>query len=110
MATITKRQIVGGNFQGPDGSPLNGGQITFHLSVDASASGNQISAGVITTATLDSSGNISGTVSLWPNDHISPDTVYRVSVYTASGELCWKSENVVPSGAGSFDIGTWIPL
>jgi hypothetical protein len=105
------RQITGGNFQDAMGNPLNAGYVTFRLSTDGSASGTQVSAGIVTKAVLDSSGNISGNVYLWPNDQLVPaTTVYIVKVFTASGELCWGSENVIPSGIGSFDIGTWIPL
>lgn len=106
------RQITGGNFQAPDGNPLDAGYLTFQLSTDGSATSPnlQVSAGIVTRATLDSTGSISGTVYLWPNDQLLPTTVYIVKAYTASGELCWKSENVIPSGVGSYDLGLWIPL
>lgn len=107
------RQITGGQFQDCAGNPLAAGYITFQLSTDGSASSPnlQVSAGIITRATLDSNGSISGTVYLWPNDQLTPTTtVYVIKAYTAHGELGWQSENVIPSGVGSFDIGTWIPL
>lgn len=113
MAERTTRQITGGNFQSPDGTPLALGYVTFRLNTDGAVPGTnaQVSAGVITTAMLDSNGNIAGTVYLWPNSYLLPATVYIIKAYTASGNLCWESENVIPSaGFGAFDIGTLIPL
>ena len=108
---MSVRQIVGGQFQSLAGNPLVAGYITFHLNIDASTGSQQVLAGIITKATLDSNGSISGTVYLWPNDQLTPtNTVYIVKVYTNAGELSWSSENVVPSGDGSFDIGLWVPL
>lgn len=108
---MAQRQVIGGNFQDALGNPLNGGKITFRLTTDAVASGNQVVQGVLVSALLDSSGSISGTVLLWPNDQLSPSgTVYRIKVYTTAGEQAWESENAIPSGVGSFDIGTLVPL
>lgn len=108
MAT---RQIVGGNFQDALGNPLVGGSITFRLTTDAKATATQVAAPILTSASLDSSGNVSGAVNLWPNDQLTPtNTVYRIKAYTVSGQLAWESENVIPSGAGSFDLGTLTPL
>lgn len=105
------RQIVGGAFQDAAGNPLNGGSVTFRLSTDAVASGTQVSAPILTSAVLDANGNISGTVNIWPNDQLNPTTtVYRIKVYTVTGLLAWQSENTIPSGAGTFDIGTLTPL
>lgn len=109
---MAKRQISGGKFQDCAGNPLAAGYVTFQLSTDGSASSPnlQVSAGMIVKADLDTNGSISGTVYLWPNDQLTPTTVYLVKAYTASGVCCWESENVVPSGIGSFDIGSWTPL
>jgi hypothetical protein len=106
---MAKRQITGGKFQDCAGNLLAFGYCTFQLNTDGSASGTQVFAGVITKATFGSNGSISGTVYLWPNDQLTPSTVYVVKTYAEDGELCWESENVVTSGAGSFDIGSWIP-
>lgn len=105
------RQIVGGNFQSPAGGPLAGGSITFRLSSDATVSDAQVGAVVLTSATLDSNGSISGTVNLWPNSTLTPNnTVYRIKVYTSQGQLAWTSENTIPAGSGTFDLGTLAPL
>ena len=53
---------------------------------------------------------IGAAVNVWPNDQLTPtDTVYIVQAFTAKGQLAWKSEQVVPSGGGAFDLNTWIP-
>jgi len=108
---MAKRQITGGNFQDASGNTLNGGSVIFRLSTDAVATGTQVVASILTSAVLDASGNISGTVSLWPNDQLDPtDTVYRITAYNSKGQPVWNSENVIPSGVGPFDIGTLVPL
>lgn len=105
------RQIIGGGFQDLSGNPIGLGYMTLRLSSDAVVSGIQISSGIITRASLDASGNISGTVLFWPNDQMVPsNTVYIVKVYNANGELCWQSQQTIPSGTGSFDIGSWVPV
>lgn len=105
------RQIVGGNFQDAEGNALNGGSVTFRLTTDAVATGTQVVAAILTKATLDTSGNIVGTVNLWPNDQLDPtDTVYRIKAYSASGLQVWETEAVIPSGGGSFDLGTLVPI
>ena len=107
---MAKRQIYGGNFQDAAGNPLNGGMVTFRLTTDAQVVDSQIMAKIITKATLDSNGDVSGTVYLWPNDQLTPATVYRIQAKSASGELVWQSENCIPSGAGSFDLGSLVPF
>ena len=106
---MVKRQIIGGNFQDPLGNPVALGYLTIRLNQDGVASDSQISAGFLIKIPLDINGNIAGTVDVWPNDQITPTTVYFVDAYTASGENIWSNQQVIPSGAGSFDIGTWIP-
>jgi hypothetical protein len=109
---MSKRQIVGGLFQDAAGNPLNGGSITFRLTTDATTGDNkQLASSVLASALLGITGSISGTVTLWPNDQLTPtDTVYQIKVYSSQGQQVWESENVIPSGGGSFDIGTLIPL
>lgn len=105
------RQVIGGNFQDALGGSLDGGSVTFTLTTDAVASGVQVVAARMVTALLDEDGNIDGTVSIWPNDQLEPsDTVYRIKAYNFSGLQVWESENVIPSGSDSFDIGTLVPL
>jgi hypothetical protein len=108
---MAARQIINGGFQAADGSALALGTLKFRLNTDAVTSGNeQIVAGRIVSVPLDSSGNVSGTVDIWPNDQLTPtDTVYIVTAISARGEISWRSEQVIPSGVGSFDLNTWIP-
>ena len=88
---MAKILITGGSFQDASGNPLAGGSVTFRLNTDATAGDNQISAGRVTTFTLDSNGNLSGYI--WPNDQMTPNnTVYIAKAYTAQGQLVWESE------------------
>jgi hypothetical protein len=50
-------------------------------------------------------------VELWVNSSLLPSgTVYRIKAYSAAGQLAWQSENVIPAGAGAYDLGTLAPL
>jgi len=87
------------NFQDASGNPLSYGTVTFRLNTDAmTINGQQISAGILTSFTLDVNGNLVGF--LWPSDQmtsdaISPDTTYRVRAYTADGQLAYEEDLVV---------------
>lgn len=108
----TKNQISGGAFQDALGNPVALGYMTFELSQDAQVNANtQLGAGRIITITLDSSGNVAGTQSMWPNDQLSPaGTFYNVSVYTANGQLVWgPNAQQVLSTPSPYDIGVWVP-
>lgn len=107
---MAKRQIVGGNWQDPLGSPLALGYITFQINKDATTGSVQVNAGQIVSNPLDSSGNVNGTFNIWPNDQLTPVTVYKIKAYTAKGLLVWESENTIPSGGGTFDLGILTPL
>jgi hypothetical protein len=102
MAT---RQIINGAWQDSLGNPLALGYLTFRLNTDGS-SGVQVAAGRLVTVPLDANGNISGTVSLWTNDSLTPtDTSYSVIAYTANGQPVWRNMKfLLPSGAGSYDF------
>ena len=87
------------NFQDASGNPLSYGTVTFRLNTDAvTITGKQISAGILTSFTLDVNGNLVGF--LWPSDQmtsdaISPNTTYRVRAYTANGQLAYEEDLVV---------------
>lgn len=103
---MAKRQIINGNFQSALGTPLAFGYLTFRLNIDGVTDDNdQIAAGRVVTVPLDIFGNIDGTVLLWPNDQLSPDTVYLVKAYSAEGQLVWRSQIGIPSGVGPYNIG-----
>jgi len=119
MAPRGKRQIINGGFQDSSGNPLSLGKLRLRLNTDAQATGatgpRQVCAGIILNASLDSNGNVAGQTGagpqIWPNDQLDPtDTVYIAIAYAASGVQGWKSENVIPSGTGPFDLNTWVPI
>ena len=110
----TKVQIIGGNFQSPDGTPLANGYLLFTLSQDGLVNGSsQIAAGREIKIVLDSTGNVvtSPAQYLWPNDVIIPaNTFYTVSAYTSAGQLVWgPNSQQVLSSPSPFDITTWVP-
>ncbi len=99
------RQIVGGSWQDSLGNPLALGYLTFRLNTDGQ-SGVQVSAGRLVTIPLDSTGNIAGTVLLWPNDQLTPaGTTYSIIAYTAAGQSIWQNQKfTLPSGVGAYDF------
>jgi hypothetical protein len=102
---VAQRQIINGGFQLPNGSPLALGYLKMRLNVDATTGVDQIVAGRVVTVPLDSNGNISGAVLVWPNDQLIPiNTVYVTQAFSASGQLCWHEELSIPSGAGSYSL------
>jgi hypothetical protein len=86
-------------FQDPSGTAIAGGTVTIRLLYDISAAasnGPQISAGIVVSGTLDSSGTI--TVDLWPNDVLVPaNSNYQVKAYTALGQPAWSGTLIVTS-------------
>src|SRR5208282_733523 len=81
------------NFQDAGGHPLAYGTVTFTLSTDAVALDSQISAGRMTSFTLDANGNLS--CYIWPSDQLVPNTTYRVKAYEADGQLCFEQDMVI---------------
>ncbi len=109
---VSTNTIIGGGFQNAEGSPLANGFLIMKLSGDEVAmSVGQIDAGTKIRVPLDSSGNVFGTVSVWPNDVIQPvNSYYTVEAYNANGQLVWGPQyQRVLSSPSPFDIGTWIP-
>jgi hypothetical protein len=102
---MAQRQIINGAWQDCLGNPLALGYLTFRLNTDGQ-SGVQVSAGRLVTVPLDSSGNIAGTVLLWPNDQLAPaGSTYSVIAYTAKGQPAWRNPKFsLPSGVGSYDF------
>lgn len=108
--------ITGGAFADSSGNPVANGSMTLRLNVDANiASGGQVCAGITTTVPLDASGNVSGSVSVWPNDQLVPintnlTSYYIVNVYTALGQLVYGPQfQQVLSSPSPFNIGVWVP-
>jgi len=75
------------NFQNPDGSPVANGYLLFRLNTEGSVSSTQISSQT-TRISLDSSGNVTGSPTFWPNASLAPSGTYYVrSVYSSGGQL-----------------------
>lgn len=103
---MAQRRIINGNFQDALGNRLAFGYLTCRLNIDGVTDDNdQVAAGRVVTVPLDNFGNIDGTVSLWPNEQLSPDTVYLVKAYSAEGQLVWRSEISIPSGGTPYNFG-----
>jgi hypothetical protein len=109
------RQVVSCPWQDEQGNVLANGKIVFEASGDALVTGTgELCSGIKGSLSLDSSGQVvtSPPQYMWPTDQMVPSNItYTVWVYAANGELAWGPNYglTVPSGAGSFNICTWIP-
>jgi len=75
------------NFQNADGTPVANGTLQIRLNVNGSVNDTQIQTN-FSTVSLDSSGNILGSPTFWPNVDINPTgTYYILSVYSQLGQL-----------------------
>ncbi len=111
--TASKVQLVGGNFQDPEGNLLVNGYLKMFLSQDGVVTGvGNICSGIEITIQLNSSASVSTSPAqfVWGNDAILPvNTYYKVTGYTAAGQPAWGPNIQQVVGAGPFDVGTWIP-
>src|ERR1035438_7351512 len=102
--------LTGGHFQDSQGDPLNLGYLKMKLSSDEEVNDSLICSGLEITITLDASGNCNAGQSVWGNDVMLPvNSYYKVTAYTASGQIVWRPNNQQVVGAGPFDTGTWTP-
>ena len=112
---MAKRQVISCPWQDEQGNVLALGRIVFEASGDALVTGTgELCAGIKGSLTLDSGGQVAASPAqyMWPTDQMSPSNItYTVWVYSANGELAWGPNYglTVPSGAGSFNLCTWIP-
>jgi hypothetical protein len=75
------------NFQNPDGSAVANGYLRIRLNQDGTSGGEQIQTN-FTKIPLDSSGNITGSPTFWPNASILPTgTYYILEVFNTNGQL-----------------------
>lgn len=103
---MSKRQIFGGGLQTAAGAPLALGYLKMRLNTDATTIIDQVCAGRVLTIPLDASGNILGTIEVWPNDQLSPSgTVYVTTAYDQRGQSCWSSDLSIPSGSTPYSLG-----
>jgi hypothetical protein len=111
MASPT--QLIGGSFQDPQGNLLADGYLKFQLSQDCSAPGNiSIGAGVVITVDLGATGSVSTSPAqyIWGNDDLTPvNNFYKVTGYTADGQIAWGPNNQQVVSGSTFDVGTWVP-
>ena len=110
----TKVQLTGGSFQDSEGNLLALGTLKMELNQDENVTGvGQICSGIDIIIKLDANGAVvaSPAQSVWGNDQMLPiNSFYRVSGYTAAGQLAWGPNNQQVTGSGgSFDVGTWVP-
>jgi hypothetical protein len=84
--------------------------VFFRLSQDATATGTSQVTSALISFTLDNTGSIPGSSSIWGNDELLPSgTFYIVSVLAAGGGLVWGSENIAVIGASPVNINQAIP-
>lgn len=106
-------QLINGGFQDAEGNPLDGGYLEFELNQDSSVNGLNICAGVTIKILLDTNGDVATSPSaqnMWGNDVLSPiNSYYRVTGFSAKGQICWGPNNQQVVGNGTFDLSTWIP-
>lgn len=109
---MAKNQITGGAFQDCAGNPAALATLSIKLNQDSHiASGGQLAAGSTLKVPLDGNGNVSGTVSIWPTDQLSPaGAQYIFSVVTATGQPIYGPQAFsIPSAPSPFDLGTLVP-
>ena len=110
--SASKIQLVGGNFQDAEGNLLSGGYLIFILNQDESVDDSQICAGREITIALDAFGDAVASPGqfIWGNDVMSPvNSYYRVTGYTANGQIAWGPNNQQIEGGPTFDLGSWLP-
>ena len=112
---MAPRQVISCPWQDEQGNALALGTIVFEASGDALVTGTgELCAGIKGSLTLDNTGSVASSPAqyMWPTDQMSPSNItYTVWVYSANGQLAWGPNYglTVPSGAGSFNLCTWVP-
>jgi len=92
-----KATISGGAFQDSLGNSLALGSVQVYLQQDVLVGIVQLCAGIKNTINLDSSGDVTGSPTLW-----GPVT-YLMTAYTAKGERAWSGPVSVPD-APTFSL------
>ena len=112
---MAPRQVISCPWQDEQGNALALGTIVFEASGDALVTGTgELCAGIKGSLTLDNTGSVASSPAqyMWPTDQMAPSNItYTVWVYSANGQLAWGPNYglTVPSGAGSFNLCTWVP-
>jgi hypothetical protein len=106
----SKVELAGGQFQNVEGDPLILGYIKMKLSSDEEVNDSLICSGIEITINLDSAGSCVAGQFVWGNDVMLPvNSYYKVTVYSAQGQIVWGPNNQQVTGTSPFDVGTWIP-
>ncbi len=102
--------ILTGQFTNPQGNGIANGTLTLVLSQDAKRLTNGQVSPTQVTLSLDATGSITGSPSVFGNDELSPSgTVYRATVYDANGNSVYGPEAYSISGGSVLDLGTLNP-
>jgi hypothetical protein len=84
----------------------------FKLNNDETVGGTSVCAGIEIKILLDSTGNVSTSPaqSIWGTDVMSPaNAYYRVTGYSAVGQIAWGPNNQQVTTGTTFDLNTWTP-
>lgn len=105
--------LIGGAFQDPLGNPIANGFLRMQLTKDTliCTANGQLVSGRRFRVPLDVNGNISGTVSVEPNDLLTPSgSQYRVQLYDRNGAQVWAQPHywTILSFA-TVNVGTIVP-
>ena len=92
-----KCTLSGGGWQDAEGNPLALGTVQVYLQQDVEVGNVQLCAGIKDSLPLDSSGNVTGSPTLWGA------VTYQAAAYSAKGEQVWKGTIIVPNAA-SFSL------
>src|ERR1039457_6648626 len=102
---VSKVEVINGNFQDCQGNVLANGYLTLRLSSDEEVNDSIICSGVDIRIQLDVNGNVVSGQSVWGNDQMIPvNSYYRVTGYTAAGQVSYGPNNqqIIGNG-GTFD-------
>lgn len=106
-------QIYGGAFMDPLGNPISNGYLTMQLTSDTliCTANGQLVSGKKFRVPLDVNGNIQGTVTVEPNDLLTPaGNQYRVYLYAIDGTQVWATPHYwTIVSLASINVGTLIP-
>ena len=105
------KQITGGGYQYPNGTTCSGCVLTLQLTADAVVSGTGQIAPKIQNYTLDASGNVPASSTLWGNDQLQPNgTTYKAFLNAAGGGQIWGPEYFSVTGASPINLAQLIPV
>lgn len=105
-----KNTIIGGSFQDAQGNPVAFGTLLLQLPQDAVTSQpSLICSAIQLQIPLDANGNVAGSISVWPTDQLTPNTLlYTAWVLTNSNAQVWgPHKEVILSSPSPFNLDVW---